>query len=106
DLDEAVALRIRRAGRTARNAFAMVEEDFRARAARAGIAHRPEIVRARNANDAALGQTCDLLPQIEGDIVIDVDGRGELVLRQPEFLRHQIPGELDCAILEVVAERE
>ncbi len=106
DLDEAVAVRVRRAGRAAGDLVAMVEEDLRARAARPGVAHGPEIVRARDADDAALGEPRDLLPQVEGDVVVDIDGRGELVLRQGEFLRHQIPGELDRALLEVVAERK
>ena len=45
DLDEAVAVGIRAAGRAARNLVAVVVEDLRAGAAGAGIAHRPEIVR-------------------------------------------------------------
>ena len=81
-------------------------EDLRARAARTGVAHRPEIVRAGDADDAALGQSRDLLPQVEGDVVVDIDGRRELVLRQAEIFGHQIPGKLDRALLEVVAERE
>ena len=52
------------------------------------------------------GQARDLLPQIEGLIVVDIDGDHQLVLRQPEFLGDQIPGELDRALLEIVAERE
>ena len=47
DLDEAVAVGVGRAGRAARNVRAVVVEDFRARAARAGVAHRPEIVASR-----------------------------------------------------------
>ena len=35
-----------------------------------------------------------------------IDGDGQLVLRQAEFLGDQIPGELDRAVLEIVAERE
>ena len=95
-----------RAGRAAGNLVAVIVEDFRAGPAGAGIAHRPEIVGARDPDDAALGQPRDLLPQIEGCIVVDIDGRGQLVLRQPEFLGDQIPGELDRAILEIIAERE
>jgi hypothetical protein len=54
DLDEAVALGIGAARWTARNLLAMVVEDLRARTARTGIAHRPEIVRGGDADDAAL----------------------------------------------------
>ena len=106
DLDEAVALRIGTAGRPAGNLVAMVVEDFRARAARPGVAHRPEIIGAGDADDAALRQARDLLPQIERLVVVDVDGGGELVLGQAEFLGDQVPGQLDGAVLEVVAERE
>ena len=35
-----------------------------------------------------------------------IDGRRQLVLRQAEFLGDQIPGELDRAVLEIIAERE
>src|SRR5258708_7039718 len=44
DLDEAVTVGIGRPGRSAANAFAMIEEDLRGRAAGAGVAHLPEIV--------------------------------------------------------------
>ena len=52
------------------------------------------------------GQARDLLPQVEGLIVVDIDGRRQLVLGQAEFLGDQVPGELDGAVLEIVAERE
>ena len=85
---------------------AVVVEDFRARAARAGVAHRPEIVRGRDADDPPLRQAGDLLPQVEGLVVLGIDGDGKPLRRQAEFLGDQIPGELDGAILEIVAERE
>ena len=53
-----------------------------------------------------LGQPGDLLPQIERLIVVDIDGGDQAVLGQPEFLGDQVPGELDRAVLEIVAERE
>ena len=53
-----------------------------------------------------LGQAGDLLPEIEGLVVVDVDGGGQLVLRQAEFPGDQVPGKLDGAVLEIVAERE
>ena len=56
DLDEAVAVRVRRAGRTARNVVAMIVENLRARPAGTGVAHRPEIVACRDADDPLLGQ--------------------------------------------------
>ncbi len=106
DLDEAVALGVGRAGRAAGNVLAMVVEDLRARAARAGVAHRPEIVGGRDADDPPLRQAGDLLPQVEGLVVLGIDGDGQPLRRNLELLGDQIPGELDGAVLEVVAERE
>ena len=106
DLDEAVALGVGRARRPAGNLVAVVVEDFRARAAGAGVAHLPEVVGAGDADDPRIGQARDLLPQVEGLVVVDVDRRRQLVLRQPEFLGDQVPGKLDGAVLEIVAERE
>src|SRR5262249_33836996 len=55
ELEEAVAILLRAARRSAPDVLAAVDEDFGARTARAGIAHRPEIVRGRDADDAVLG---------------------------------------------------
>ena len=106
DLDEAVAVLLGRAGRSAPDLVAVIVEDFRARAAWAGVAHLPEIVRACDTDDPRLREACDLLPEIERLVVVDIDGRRQLVLRQAELFRDEIPGELDRAILEVIAERE
>ena len=105
-LDEAVAIGIRRAGRTAGNALAVIVEDLRARPARAGIAHLPEIVGAGDAHDAALRQAGNLAPQVKGLIVVDIDGRDQLLRRQPELPGDELPGEFDRLLLEVVAEGE
>ena len=56
DLDEAVAVGVGRAGRAARNVVAVIVENLRARPARAGVAHRPEIVACRDADDPLLGE--------------------------------------------------
>ena len=106
DLDEAVAIGLRRAGRATPDLVAVVVEDFRAGPARAGVAHLPEIVGARDADDPRFREACDLLPEIERLVVVDIDGGRELVLRQAEFLGHQFPRQFDRAILEIVAERE
>ena len=42
----------------------------------------------------------------KASIVVDIDGDHEPVLRQAELLGDQVPGELDRAVLEIVAERE
>ena len=106
DLDEAVAVGVGRAGRAAGNVRPVVVEDFGAGSARAEVAHLPEIVGAGDAGDLALGEPRDLLPEIERLVVIDEDGDHQAIDRQAEFLGDQIPGELDGAILEIVAERE
>ena len=53
DFDEAVALGLRRARRSAPDVVAVIVEDFRAGAARPGVAHGPEIVGAGDAGDPA-----------------------------------------------------
>ena len=57
-------------------------------------------------NDFALGQPGNLLPQVEGVVVVDIDGDQQLLLGQREILGDQLPGERDGALLEVVAEGE
>ena len=52
------------------------------------------------------GEARDLLPETKRLVVGVVDGDEQLVLFQPEILGDQVPGELDRALLEVVAERE
>ena len=106
DLDEAVAVFIRRAGRPAGNLVAVIEEDFRTRAARAGVAHLPEIVRRRDADDLGIRQPCDLLPQRVRFVVFGIHRDQQAVFRQPVFLGDQIPRQLDRAFLEIIAERE
>ena len=106
DLDVAVAVGVGRAGRAAGDLVAVVVEDLRARAAGAGVAHRPEIVVGGDADDARFRQAGDALPQAEGLVVVVIDGHPQPVLRQAEFLGDQVPGELDRQRLEIVAERE
>ena len=105
-LDETVAIGVGAAGRTARNLVAVIVENLRARAAGTGLAHRPEIVRGGDADDLTSGQAGDLLPQNGRVLILGIDGDGELLLGDAVFLGHQIPGKLDRAILEVIAERE
>ena len=106
DLDEAVAVGIGAAGRTAGNMVAVVVEYLRARPARAGVAHRPEIIAGRDAHDPALGEPGDLPPEVEGVVVGVEDGDRQAILGEAEFLRDQVPGELDRPLLEIIAERE
>ena len=106
DLHKAVAVLVGAARRAAFEVVAMIVEDLRARTARAAVAHGPEVVGGGDADDALVGQPGDLLPQIEGLVVLGIDGDPQPVTRQRELLGHQIPGELDGEILEVVAERK
>ena len=59
-----------------------------------------------DADDAVVGEARDLLPEAGRLVVVVIDGDEQLVLLQPELLGDQVPGELDRALLEVVAERE
>src|SRR6202012_1434562 len=106
EFEEAVAVLFWTAGRPAPDVLTAVDEDFRTRSARTGIAHRPEIVRGGDANDAIVGEARDLLPVAGRVIVVVIDGDQQLVLLEPELLGDQVPGELDRAFLEIIAERE
>ena len=106
DLDETVAILVRRTGRAARNVIAMVVENLGTGAARPGIAHRPEIVRSGDTDDPVVGETGDLFPVARRLVILVVDGDEKLVLVQSEFPGHQVPGQLDRVFLEIVAERE
>ena len=106
DLDEAVAVGVGAAGRAAGDRRPMVVEDLRARAARAGIPHRPEIVGARDANDLLVGKPRDLAPQRRRLIVVGEHGDEQAALVEREVLGEQLPGEQDRALLEIIAEGE
>ena len=106
DLDEAVAVSVRRAGRAAWNVIPVIVENLGAGPAGAGVAHRPEIVACRDADDPLLGQARDLPPQIERLVIVVIDGDGELFRRQTEVARQQSPCIFDRVVLEIVAERK
>ena len=106
DFDEAVAILVRATRRPAGNLVAMVVEDFRARAARASIAHLPEIVGGADADDPVVGQAGDLLPQPVRLLVLGIDGDQQLFLGQAVFPGDQVPGQLDRLFLEIIAEGE
>ena len=106
NLDEAIAFGVGRARRTTGNLVAVIEEDFRARPARAGVAHLPEIVGGRDADDLAVGKARNLLPDRVGLVVGVIDRDDEALLVETELLRQKVPGKLDGAILEIIAERK
>ena len=104
EFEEAIAVLFRAARRSTPDMLAAVDEYLGARTAGAGIAHRPEIVRGRDADDAIVREAGDLFPVAGRLVVVMIDGDQQLVFLQPEILRDQLPGKLDRALLEVVAE--
>ncbi len=88
-----------------------VVEDLRARAAGAGDAHRPVVLGLAQTHDPVVGQAGDPLPELHRLRVVLVDARVEAALLEApaavgDRLGDQVPGQLDRAFLEVVAERE
>ena len=106
DLDVAVPVLLRRAGRPAGDLGAVVVEDLRARPAGPGIAHRPEVVLRADADDPLGGHADVLDPNAFRFVVLLEDGDPELLLRQAELFGQERPGEADRLRLEVVAEAE
>ena len=104
EFQEAVAVFVGAAGRAARHGGALVEEDFRAIAARPRGAHRPEI--AFMADDPVVGKAGDLLPQLTRLIVGGIDRDQQLVLGQADHLGDEVPGKGDGLFLEIIAEGE
>ena len=112
DFDETVAVFIGRARRATGNVFAVVVEDFRARTARAGVSHHPEVVGlvtsalvVANADHALWRQANFLGPDVIGLVVFSVHRRQQTLLGQLVDLGQQLPSPLQRLTLEVVAER-
>ncbi len=115
ELEEAVAARARRGACRVAAAvlLAPVPVDLRVRAARPRSADRPEVLRARQADDA-LTRHPDPLPELDRGLVLT---QAELRIAgvhrhpdprpvQPEPVLHERGRVLDRAVLEVLAERE
>ncbi len=84
----------------------MVVENLRARPARTGVAHGPEIVGTGDADDRGFGDAGDLAPQSRRLVVVFIDGDHEALLVEGEVAGEQPPSEQDGALLEIVAEGE
>ena len=111
DLHPAIAVGVGRARRAARNVRAMVEEDFAARAAGAGVAHLPEVVGAAarlvaDAHDLVGRQADHLVPEVEGLVVGLVDRDHEARRIDLQRAGDEVPGEANRVLLEVIAEGE
>ena len=90
---------------------AAVDQDLAARPARARNAHRPVVVLHPEPDDPVVGQAGDLLPQGDRLVVLVVDRGVEVLLGEAEAAvgdrpGGELPGQLDGAFLEVVAEAE
>jgi len=85
--------------------LALVEVDLRARPARAGVAHHPEVVLAHPL-DPLRGHPHTVEPHLGALVVALVHGDPETVGVEPHHLGEQLPGQGDRPVLEVVAEAE
>ena len=103
DFDEPVTILVRATGRATRNAFAMIVEYFRARAARASIAHRPEIIGCADPDDLAVIKSGNLFPDRGGFVIFSIDCDEQLLRIERELLGAQLPSERDRVFLEIIA---
>ena len=106
NLYESIAILLGAAGWPAWDRWSVIVEDLRARAARAGIAHAPEIVRSGDADDPIVGQPGDLPPKSRGVLVFAVDGNQKFVFPEAKIPGQQSPGMIDRLFLEIVSETE
>src|SRR5699024_6897072 len=106
DFDVAVAIFLRRAGRSAGDFRPVIVEDFRAWAAGAGIAHLPEVVLGTDARKTLLGNADFIKPDRCGFIVLLVYRDPEFFLGQAELFSQEVPGKVDGLTLEIVTETE
>src|SRR5690606_27032442 len=92
--------------RAAPELVAVVVENPRARPATARVAHLPEVRLRAEPHDLVVREARHLLPERMRVVVVLVDGDRELFARDGEVLGQRRPGQLDRALLEIVAERE
>ncbi len=100
---------VRHAVRTLGELDAPVEVDLRARSARPGVGHAPEVLVVAGLDIApachALIRQADLLrPDVPGDVVVLVRGRGQPIGGDAQVDGQELPGPLDRLALEVIAE--
>ena len=114
ELEKAIALAARRAIRAVATVLrAAVVVELRAGSAGSGRPELPEVLRARQAPDS-IGRDADSQPPVDGDLVLaeaelgiaGKDGRPDLLGGEAKVLGHELPRQVDRAVLEVVAERE
>ncbi len=83
---------------------AQIVMDLRARSARAGLAHLPEIIFFIEAEDAVLRNARDFLPQLLGLVVLTKYRDVQLVFREAVIFGKEGPGVIDGLGFEVIAE--
>ena len=83
-----------------------VNVDLAARAAGPGVGHLPEVVGGAEAVDPRVRQRGDLLPERPRLVVLVKDAHAEMLGRNLQFLRDELPGERDRIALEIIAEGE
>ena len=66
----------------------------------------PEVVLLAEAEDALGGDAHLLVPDVEGLVVVQIDGGVQPVRLQPHHLSQELPAPCDGLVLEVVAEGE
>ena len=84
----------------------MIKENFGAGAARAGIAHHPEIIFFTASGNTRLWDANVFAPNFSGFVVFFVYAYPEFIGRQFETIKQQFPGKLDSFALEIVPERK
>ena len=104
ELGVTVAFLVRRTWRAAGDLRAQVVEEFRIRAAGAGVAHRPEVVLV--GHHAAWRQAHGAGPDAPRLVVVRVHGHPDTVLGELQDIGDELPGPDDGVFLEVVAEAE
>ena len=104
ELGIAVAFFVCRARRAAGDLRAQVVEEFRIRAARSGVAHRPEVVRV--GHHAVRRQPHGAGPDASRLVVVRVHGHPDPILGESQDFGDELPSPDDGVFLEVVAEAE
>ena len=104
ELGIAVAILVRGTWWAARDVRPQVVEELGVRAARAGVAHRPEVVFVRH---HAGGVEADLVdPDAPCIVVIWMRGHPQTVLGQLQNIGDELPSPSDGVLFEIVAEAE
>ena len=106
ELHEAVAVGVVQRPAVGAELGAAVDVQLAAGAARAGVAHLPEVVLVAEALDALHRHADDLVPDLLGLIVALVDGDPDAVAVEPPRLGDELPAVGDGELLEVLAEGE